>query len=69
MKTVSKELILELKVLKHDFKESTHEDSIQRIGSGLEGVDTCRQWTYGIEVSTYDIEVSTHINRDQIFKN
>ena len=40
IKIVSKELILELKVSTHDFKESTHEDSVQRINFGIEGVDT-----------------------------
>ena len=37
MKIVSKELILELKVSTHDFKELTHEDSGQ---SENKGVDT-----------------------------
>ena len=40
MKTVFKELIMELKMLTQDFKESTYRDSVQRIDSGLEGVDT-----------------------------
>ena len=40
MKTVSKESILELMVSTHDFKELTHENSVQRIDFGIEGVDT-----------------------------
>ena len=37
MKTVNKEMILEMKVSTHDFEESTHEDSRQ---SENKGVDT-----------------------------
>ena len=44
MKTIAN---LELKVLTHDFLESTHEDSSKS----------------RIKVSTHDTEVSTHVNR------
>ena len=52
MKTVSKELILELKVSTHDFKVLTHEDNRQS----------------GNKMSTHRIKESTHENSEQIFK-
>ena len=47
MKIVTKELILELKVLTHDFKVLKHEDSSKS----------------RIEVLTHDTKVSTYVNR------
>ena len=54
MKTIYKDLIMELKVLTHGFKESTHEDK----GQSLKMND---------QESTHELKVSTHRDKRQGF--
>ena len=68
MKIVSKELILQLKVLTHGFEVSTYVNKGQiewlRVDTWNISVDTWRQYImtkeWRLEVSTHVLEVSTH---------
>ena len=69
MKTVSKELILDLKVSTHDFKESTHVDS-GHMELKYRYIETeTKLLKSNDQESTHDTGVSPRVNRGQSLVN